>query len=231
MKSICIIPARGGSKRIPSKNVRPLRGKPIIAYPIAAALASGSFDKVMVSTDDAEIAKIAMEYGAQVPFLRSPATSDDHSPTAAVVREVLADYAELGQRDFEAVCCLYPTAALVGPHKLCEGLQQLVADQSLDTTMSVQTYSHPIERAFRLRDGLLTPVDPATQQIRTQDLLPAYHDAGQFYFFRTGPFLVRGCMVGPSCAPITLAAWEAADVDHESDWQWLERLMQLDETI
>ena len=229
MKTVCIIPARGGSKRIPRKNVRSLHGRPLVAWTIAVAQRSGLFDEIMVSTDDYEIAAHALAAGAAVPFLRSAQLSDDHAPTAAVMREVLDAYAASGEDAFTTVCCLYATSALLQPERLREGLRRLADDPSLDSVLSVQAYGHPIERAYRLRDGLIAPADPAKQLVRTQDFEPAFHDAGQFYFFRANGLRARGWMVGPRSAPVMLSAWEAIDLDTEADWQLLECLMPIPE--
>lgn len=223
MKALCIIPARGGSKRIPRKNIRPLAGKPIIAYPIAAALGSGCFDEVMVSTDDAEIAAIACAHGAKVPFMRSPAAASDTASTGAVIAEVLGRYATAG-RSYGAACCLYPTAALVTPARLREGFGRLETSPELDAVMTVQPYPHPIERAYRQSDGLVRAIDDSRHAVRTQDLEPAYYDAGQFYIFRTASFQRAQRMVGAACAPLPLSRWEAVDLDEPADWQWLERI-------
>lgn len=225
MNTLCVVPARGGSKRIPRKNIRPLLGRPLIAWTIAMAKNSGLFDEVMVSTDDVEIATIARQSGAAVPFMRSTKAADDHAPTAAAIRDVLDGYSALGVSMIDRVCCIYPTAVLLRAGHLAEAGRLLENDPTLDTAMSVQAYAHPIERAFRVRDGVLAPDDLAKQAVRTQDLEPAYHDAGQFYWFRTESFRRHGWMVGPRCAPVVMGASEAVDVDDESDWERLERLM------
>lgn len=229
MKTVCIIPARGGSKRIPRKNIRPLLGVPIIARAINTARMAGCFDEIMVSTDDPEIAAVARDAGAKVPFSRTVATSGDHASTAAVMVEVLDQYAANG-RSFEVVCCLYATAALLAPERLRIASRMLQEDRRLDTVMSVQTYPHPIERAFRLADGLLAPLSELQQSVRTQDLQPAYHDAGQFYFFRPDGVRERGRMVGSRCSPVILDRWEVADLDDEADFVWLEKLMRTEAT-
>ena len=224
MRSLCIIPARGGSRRIPRKNIRPLHGRPLLGWAIATAQASGVFDEIMVSTDDAEIAAIAREWGAAVPFLRSQATATDRATTTEALAEVLASYAVAGLGTFTKVCCLYPTAALLRPEHLRLGFEKLCNDDALDSVMAMQAYRHPIERAYRERDGLVRQIDPASHDVRTQDLTPAFHDAGQFYWFRPERFAATGDMLAERCAPVVLEAWEAVDLDNESDWAFLERL-------
>lgn len=181
MKNICIIPARGGSKRIPRKNVKDFLGKPIIAYSIEAALQSKLFDEVMVSTDDEEIAGVARKYGASVPFMRSAATADDHATTADVLNEVILKYADRG-RSFDACCCLYATAPFVTPQRLQEAHAKLDASDCIGT-FTVVPYSYPVQRSIRIdSDGSSYMSCPEYKSARSQDLETIYHDAGQFYF-------------------------------------------------
>lgn len=224
MKTLALIPARGGSKRIPRKNIRLLHGRPLLGWAVAAAQGAGCFDEIMVSTDDAEIAAVAREAGAAVPFARRPATATDHATTTDVIREVLADYAVRGRGAFDLVCCIYPTAALLTPAHLRRGHELLLGDAAADSVMAVQHYRHPIERAYRRRDGAMQPVDPRQHAVRTQDLEPAYHDAGQFYWFKAQRLAATGSVLGDRCLPLVLEAWEAVDLDSEADWQFLERL-------
>jgi N-acylneuraminate cytidylyltransferase len=224
MRALCIIPARGGSRRIPRKNIRPLRGRPLLGWVIETAQAAGVFCEIMVSTDDAEIAGIAREYGAAVPFPRSLATATDRATTTEVLIEVLANYESAGHGSFALVCCLYPTAALLQPEQLRLGFEKLNHEVALDSVMAVQAYRHPIERAYREHDGLVRQTDPALHDVRTQDLVPAFHDAGQFYWFRPERLATTGEILGERCAPIVLAQWEAVDLDNEADWALLERL-------
>ena len=224
MTTVCIIPARGGSKRIPRKNIRPLHGRPLLGWAVAAAREAGCFDEVMVSTDDAEVAAIARDCGATVPFPRLPATATDHATITDVLREVLAGYAGRGRGPFDLVCCVYPTAVLLQSEHLRAGRDLLLADPTLDGVMAVQVYRHPVERAYRMRDGLVQAVDPRQHAVRTQDLPPAYHDAGQFYWFRPSRLAATGKVLGERCAPVLLEPWEAVDLDEEADWQFLERL-------
>lgn len=226
MKALCLIPARGGSKRIPRKNIRPFAGRPIIAYPIAAALESGCFDEVMVSTDDAEIAAIARECGATVPFLRSAENSTDHAGSEAVFAEVLQRYRAAG-RAYDYACGLYPTAALVTPARLREGLAALRADESLTAVLPVQRFSFPIQRAVALRDRRLALFQPEHLDTRSQDLEPAYHDAGQWYWMRTEPFLCTRELMGPNCSAVVVPEMEAQDIDTAEDWALAELKFQL----
>lgn len=210
---------------MPRKNIRHLGGVPLLTRVIRAAKQAQVFDEIMVSTEDAEIAGIAIDAGAAVPFRRSVSGASDHASTTEVIQEVLACYSKMANGDFTHVCCLYPTAVLCEPVRLAEGLRLLVDDVQVDSAMAVQMYSHPIERAYRLRDGELKPVEASKEGLRTQDLESAYYDAGQFYWFRTSQFLRTASMLGDRCAPVVLAPWEAVDLDHESDWLLLERMI------
>lgn len=224
MQCLAIIPARGGSKRIPRKNVRPLHGQPLLAWTVATARASGLFDEVMVSTDDAEIAAVARRAGAVVPFLRSTTTADDYATTTDVLTEVLAAYAERGATPALA-CCVYPAAVLTTSAQLQAGHALLTDDETLDGVMTVQRYRHPIERAYHLSvDGTLQRTNEMQAATRTQDLPVAWHDAGQFYWFRPAVLAATGRLLGTRIAPVPLAPWEAVDLDDEDDWAFLERL-------
>src|SRR5438270_12846523 len=181
MSAVAIITARGGSRRIPRKNIRPFLGRPIIAYSIEAALGSGLFDEVMVSTDDDEIAAVAEEHGAAVPFRRSAAMSDDHATTADVLQEVLGEYGGRG-RSFDHACCIYPTAPFVTAERLRVAFARLTASGA-DCVIPVARFGFPIWRAFCMDDDRLSYVWPEHAPKRSQDLPPAFHDAGQFYFF------------------------------------------------
>ncbi len=225
MKTLCIIPARGGSKRIPRKNVRSFHGRPIIAYPIQAALESGCFDEVMVSTDDAEIAEIARECGAVVPFLRSAENATDQAGSDDVFAEVLLRYRAAG-RTHDCACGIYPTAALVTPERLRLGRDTLLADPSLTAVLPVQRFSFPIQRAVTLRGGRLAMFQPEHFDTRSQDLEPTYHDAGQWYWLRTEPFLRTRELMGPNCAAIILPETEAQDIDNDTDWKLAEMKFQ-----
>lgn len=213
MQNLCIIPARGGSKRIPRKNIRPFLGKPIIAYSIQAALASGLFSEVIVSTDDEEIAAVAQQYGASVPFLRSAKNADDHATLADVVNEVLAHF----PNQFKYACCLLSTAPLVTPQRLKSALDTMVS-KGFKTMRPVVQFSFPIQRAFQIdSEGTVDWFYPEYAKTRSQDLPEAYHDAGQFYWMHAAEGLVpehRGAIIIPQT--------EAQDIDSEEDWKMAE---------
>ena len=195
MRTIAIITARGGSKRIPRKNIKPFLGKPILAYSIEAALQSGLFDVVMVSTDDEEIARIAKEYGAEVPFFRSEATANDFATTNDVLLEVLEEYEKRGQQ-FDIACCLYPTAPFVTGNKLKDCMESLCSSDA-DTLIPVVAFSYPPKRGLVIRNNRLYFEQPEYVDVRSQDLETIFHDAGQFYFFRVPDFRRnRKLMVG-----------------------------------
>jgi N-acylneuraminate cytidylyltransferase len=221
MDSVAIITARGGSRRIPRKNISDFLGKPVIAYSIAAALESRCFSEVMVSTDDAEIAEIARGYGATVPFMRSQQNANDFATTADVLREVLLEYLQRGRR-FGAACCIYPAAPLITPERLREGMRMLAADSTLESVVPVLRFRYPIQRALRIENARLAMILPENINSRSQDLMPAYHDAGQWYWFRTEPFLRRGQVFGEACRPVVLGELEAQDIDEQDDWELAE---------
>lgn len=223
MKTICIIPARGGSKRIPRKNIKDFLGKPIIAYSIEAALQSGLFDEVMVSTDDQEIAEVAKKYGAKVPFFRSEATANDYAPTKDVIREVLREYKSLG-KIFDAICCLYATAPFVTTENLQKCYSHL--DNSHDSAFTIVRYSYPVQRALRIDETFIKIREPQYTMARSQDLEPIFHDAGQFYFARVNDIdnfeLWTDCTYG-----FELSELFVQDLDTETDWQLAELKYQL----
>lgn len=216
MKNICVIPARGGSKRIPRKNIKPFMGKPIIAYSIEAALKSGLFDEVVVSTDDKEFAEVARKYGASVPFMRSDQNSNDYAGTDAVVLEVLNEYKKQG-KEFDNFCCLYSTAPFVTPERLKEGFELL--GENADASFTVVQYSYPIQRSLKKNtDGFLEMNFPQYYDTRTQDLEPIYHDAGQFYFVKTSVFYDEFTFWCKRSAPLVLSELEVQDLDTPTDW-------------
>ncbi|WP_375443999.1 pseudaminic acid cytidylyltransferase [uncultured Fibrella sp.] len=225
MKTLCIIPARGGSKRIPRKNIRPFLGSPIIAYSIRAAQESGLFDEVMVSTDDAEIARMAQLYGASVPFARSAETADDHATTAAVLTEVLNTYARHGHQ-FDRACCLYATAPFVTADTLREAFGKLETG-GFDTVFPVVRFSFPVQRAVIFQNDRLAWLDPEYALTRSQDLSPAFHDAGQFYFFNVPSFLKTGQLLTSNTSGIEISELEAQDIDSLTDWQLAELKIRL----
>jgi pseudaminic acid cytidylyltransferase len=219
MKSgLAIITARGGSKRIPRKNIRHFLGQPILLYSIQAALQSGLFEEVMVSTEDEEIAEVARQAGATVPFFRSAANSDDYAATADVLREVLETYQQQG-RTFETACCLYPTAPFVTADKLIQA-RQLLEESAADTVLTVTPFSFPIWRGFRKDAGQrVSYLWPENAPKRSQDLEPTFHDVGQFYYFRVPPFLASGKLIGPNSLGLEVSELEVQDIDNETDWQ------------
>ena len=217
MKSIAIITARGGSKRIPRKNAKEFCGKPIIAYSIEAALNSGAFDTVMVSTDDDEIAEIAKQYGAEVPFRRSEKTSNDFATSADVIAEVLEKYRELGS-EFDSFICLYPTAPFVKSEQLKEAMDKL-SDNDVDSVITVVRFSFPPQRAFILdENGMVKYQYPENAMKRSQDLQPLYHDCGQFYACKVEPFDRYHSLVMPKTMPIEIPEEQEQDIDTYSDW-------------
>lgn len=217
MSSIAIITARGGSKRIPRKNIKEFCGKPILAYSVEAALKSGLFDRVMVSTDDKEIAEAAKRYGAEVPFERSRETAGDFATTNEVLLEVLTEYEKRGER-FDLACCLYPTAPFVTAEKLKSAVEKLLAS-GMDTLIPVVPFSYPPQRAMIIRDGRLVFEYPQYLDSRSQDLEPHYHDAGQFYVFRTEAFLRNKRLMVGNILPFIVSEMEVQDIDNESDWK------------
>lgn len=216
MSAIAIITARGGSKRIPKKNIKEFCGKPMIAYSIGAALESGAFDEVMVSTDSAEIADIALKYGASVPFMRSEAASNDYATTADVLIEVLGRYKESGA-DFDCFCCLYPTAPFVTSEMLGEAMDRF-SGTNADSMMTVTRFSFPPQRALLIRDGSLEYQYPENANKRSQDLEPVYHDCGQFYICRTHSFISSRSLVMENTLPFIVPEERVQDIDNESDW-------------
>lgn len=222
---IAIITARGGSKRIPRKNIKDFCGKPILAYSIQAAVDSGIFDTVMVSTDDEEIAEIAKQYGAEVPFYRSAETANDFATTNDVLLEVLAEYEKRGQK-FDMAVCIYPTAPFVTAKKLKCAVEQL-SKSDADTLIPVVAFSYPPQRAMIVEEGRLVFEYPQYLDSRSQDLTPHYHDVGQFYVFRTTAFQEnRKLMVG-NILPMVVSELEVQDIDNQTDWEIAEMKYQL----
>ena len=223
--AIAIIPARGGSKRIPRKNIKDFLGKPILAYSIEAALKAGCFSKVMVSTEDPEIAEVARKYGASVPFLRSAETADDFSITSDVLIEVFENYAQHG-RSFDHACCIYPTAPFVSGEKLNRAYELLLS-KSADSVIPVTEFSFPILRSFQLQDSSRLEFNwPEHALTRSQDLQKAYHDCGQFYFLNVPVFLNKKKLVTDNTHAIILPNLEVQDIDNEEDWQIAEMKYQ-----
>jgi N-acylneuraminate cytidylyltransferase len=211
MSTIAIITARGGSKRIPRKNIKDFLGKPIIAYSIEAALQSEVFDTVIVSTDDIEIAEVAKSYGARVPFLRSTKNADDFATTADVLEEVLVRLTEAGET-FDYACCIYPTAPFVTPLKLQKAKQMLLESNS-DSLIPITKFSFPIWRSFKMKGNKLSYNWPEFAPKRSQDLAPTFHDCGQFYFFETYPFLATKKLVTENTIGLEVPESEVQDID------------------
>lgn len=215
---IAIITARGGSKRIPKKNIKEFCGKPIIAYSIEAALESGIFEEVMVSTDSEEIAEISREYGAAVPFMRSKKTSDDYATTADVIMEVIGRYGELN-RNFDTICCIYPTAPFITPDKLKQAMNIMEEKHPVEV-MPVVQFSYPPQRCFVIDDNMEMRYKYVEyMQSRSQDLERQYHDAGQFYIFDTRKYLEQQGKISEGILPVIVSELEVQDIDNEEDWK------------
>jgi len=217
MKTIAIITARGGSKRIPRKNIKSFMGKPIMAYSIEAAINSNVFDEVMASTDDDEIATIAKQYGAIVPFMRSPKTSDDYTTTAEVIKEVLEEYKKMG-KNFDLACCIYPTAPFITAEKLSSAFQ-LLSNSDADSVLPVTRFSFPIWRSFKMEGNKIFYNWPEFAPKRSQDLSPAFHDCGQFYFLNVERFMQTPKLVTNNTIGIEMPESEVQDIDTEEDWK------------
>ena len=222
MKTIVIIPARGGSKRIPKKNVKEFLGKPMLAYSIEAALESGVYDEVMVSTDSEEIAGVAKKYGANVPFMRSAETAGDYATTADVLFEVLDEYKKQGQ-EFENLSCLYPTAPFVTAKKLRDAYKAFV-DADADNLVSVTAFSYPPQRGLIFDESgkYVTFREPEHVNTRSQDLPTIYHDCGQFYFAKTDKFYINQSFAVGKSVPFMLPETEVQDIDNDEDWAMAE---------
>lgn len=221
MKKIAIIPARGGSKRIPRKNIKDFLGKPIIAYSIEAALASGLFEEVMVSTDDAEIAAVAERYGARVPFMRSASNADDFATTVDVLLEVLATYKQEEGKLFDFGCCIYPTAPFTSPEALKEGFYKIETKQ-FDAVFPVVAFSYPVWRGLRPREEKVEMLWPEYLNTRSQDLEKVYHDAGQWYWFSVPSFLKTNYILGGDSGAVILDELSVQDIDTLKDWKLAE---------
>ncbi len=219
MKSLAMITARGGSKRIPGKNKKEFCGKPILAYSIEAALGSGAFDEVMVSTDDDEIADLALRLSARVPFRRSDRTAGDYATTDEVIAEVLEEYRKREQEP-ESFCCIYPTAPFLTPLRLKEAMELLKEHESV---LPVTAFSYPPQRGFVVKDGCVARWMPQYETARSQDLEKIYHDAGQFYACRTEAFF-RGMTTDVAdMVPLVLPESEVQDIDTPEDWKLAEQ--------
>ena len=217
MRNICIIPARGGSKRIPRKNIKEFLGKPIIAYSIELAINSGLFDEIMVSTDDDEIAEIAKKHGAKIPFLRSEKNANDFATTMDVLSEVIFKYKSIGI-EFDAVCCIYPTAVLSMVEHLNEGFNLL---ENNIVVLPVTQYSFPPMRSMKVsNNGYAEFRFPENKNIRSQDLEHWYHDAGQWYWFKSNFFEESELELKQKV--IILPNTQVQDIDNDDDWKLAE---------
>lgn len=223
-KALAIIPARGGSKRIPRKNIKDFLGKPIIAYAIEIALNSGLFADVMVSTDDPEIAEIAKRYGASVPFLRSDGNANDFASTIDVIKEVENEYATRFSIIYDKICCIYPTAPLIKIEHLQAALS-LFNESGYDSVFPVVPFSYPIWRGLEVTNGKVQMVWPENKNVRSQDLKPVYHDAGQWYWYN--PLKITDSLFTSNSASIILSEEEVQDIDTASDWLMAEMKYKL----
>jgi N-acylneuraminate cytidylyltransferase len=221
MKTVCIIPARGGSKRIPKKNIKTFSGQPIIAYSIENALNSNLFDEVMVSTDDPEVAEIAQKYGANVPFMRSAKTADDYAPTIDVVKEVIDSYSKLGKH-FNYACCLYPCAPFVTVELLKKGFE-LMESEKFDSVFPVVAFAYPIQRALKVAKGSKVEMfNPEHILTRSQDLEKAFHDSGQFYWMNCATILQKNQIITDNSGVIEVSELNSHDIDSPTDWKLAE---------
>lgn len=217
---IAIITARGGSKRIPKKNIKDFMGKPMLAYAIEAAKGSGIFDEVMVSTDSGEIAGVAREYGASVPFMRSERTSNDFATTYDVLEEVISEYKGLG-RDFDTVCCIYPCVPFLTGRSLADAYARM-KESDADALQPVCRYPAPVEWAMKIENGLLIPDNRKSQLIRSQDLLPRFYDAGMFYILKTDVMLSEKTITPKNTFGYVIDESECQDIDTPDDWRTAE---------
>lgn len=225
---IAIITARGGSKRIPKKNIKEFCGKPIISYSIEAALASKLFDEVMVSTDSKEIMEISRQYGARVPFMRSEENSNDYAGTEDVIKEVLIKYEERGTF-FSEYCCIYPTAPFITADKLIES-HKLLDKPEVYNVIPMVAFSFPPQRGMIMQDGYLQPYQPEFINKRSQDLDTIFHDCGQFYWGRVSEFKKNADFLQNHTVPYFVNEMEVQDIDNEVDWEIAEmkyRIMNL----
>lgn len=215
---LAIIPARGGSKRIPRKNIRDFAGKPIVSYSIQAAIESKCFDEVMISTDDRDIALVGEQYGAKIPFFRTEKNSDDFSTIADVVLEVISEYEKLGI-NFEVFCCILPTAPFVTAERIREGLKIMLESQA-DSIVAITRFGYPIQRAMKIdQEGALKMFWPENYPKRSQDLEPSYHDTGQFYWIRTSVLREQKRFFTENTRPLIIPESEVQDIDSEEDWK------------
>jgi pseudaminic acid cytidylyltransferase len=223
---LCVIPARGGSKRIEKKNIKIFCGKPIIAWSIQLAIASKQFDKIIVSTDDNEIADLARSYGADVPFMRPKKLSDDYAGTVPVISHTIKWQIKHYQRP-TYVCCIYATAPFAKLSDLKYGLKILKSSSS-EYTFSATNYSYPIQRSFKIKKNKkIKMFYPKHYNSRSQDLEEAFHDAGQFYWGMTDAWLKNKPIISKNSSPIMIPRNQVQDIDTLEDWQIAERMFQM----
>lgn len=226
MNIVALIPARAGSKRIPGKNIKPFAGQPIIAYSIKAAAASGLFDRIIVSTDSAQIADVAQSYGAQTPFMRPPQLADDFTPTADVVLHAL-NWLEANESLPEYFCCIYAAAPFVQPGYLKTGFERLRAAEGAAIAFTVTSFASPIFRALKIDEkGRIKMIWPEHRDTRSNDLPEAYHDAGQFYWGRSRQFLAEKALFAKNAVPVILPRYLVQDIDTPEDWLTAEHMFQ-----
>ena len=219
--NLCVIPARGGSKRIPRKNIKEFCGKPMIAWSIEAAKASDCFDRIIVSTDDEEVAEVAKSYDAEVPFMRPPELSDDYTGTIPVINHAV-DWVDQNAGPVNFACCLYATAPFVQAEDLINGFT-LLQQSGADYAFSITNYASPIQRAIRITgDQRVEMFNPDQFNTRSQDLEEAYHDAGQFYWGRASAWLAGKPLFSHDAAPLILPRHRVQDIDTEEDWMHAE---------
>lgn len=221
MIRLACITARGGSKRIPRKNIREFYGKPIIAYSIETAVKSGCFDEVMVSTDDEEIAEVAKQYGASVPFMRSAKSSDDFANTSDVLKEVVCEYRKMGI-DINIICGIYPTAVFLDEETLKKAVEIYESNSDIHGVIPVTRFPYPPQRGLIIKDGMIKMREPSYKLLRSQDIEKMYHDAGQFYFMNCESFMESGDLWAGNICPLELPEMSVQDIDTLEDWKLAE---------
>jgi len=227
---LAVIPARGGSKRIPRKNIKKFHGQPMIAWSVQAAIESGCFDNVWVSTDDEEIAEVAQAYGAKIPFLRPTHLSDDFATTADVMSHAVGEYDKLNDALPDYICCLYATAPFVTKADLVQGFEKIKNNRNLNYVFSATTYSFPIQRAIKLNaQDTVEMFSPQYFNTRSQDLEEAWHDAGQFYWGTAKAWLNKDVIFSSQSGIVELPRFRVQDIDTQEDWdraEWLFKAIQ-----
>lgn len=227
---LAVIPARGGSKRIPRKNIKMFHGQPMIAWSIQAAIDSGCFDEIWVSTDDEEIVAVAQAYGAKVPFLRPAHLSDDFATTADVMSHAVEEFGKINHALPDYICCLYATAPFVTKADLVQGLEKIKNNSNLNYVFSATTYPFPIQRAIKLNEhDTVEMFSPQYFNVRSQDLEEAWHDAGQFYWGTAEAWLNKAMIFASQSSIVELPRFRVQDIDTQEDWdraEWLFKAIQ-----